>query len=299
MKYQVTSADRLPIPTRYHAEKAALGYSAVDLGKPHARYFSPKVARIQDHVLDAIALGLQPAEYAYTIDEAGTRLGLHGYEPMETGVSVLRDGRFMIAVHTLMPRVTAQMWDWWFAWHGHETARYKLWHPEAHARSAMAEDRRGIGLPWSQQYINNVSYVSEYLGGQMDDLTIRFVDPGSLGFQSAPDSLVVAGRLGPTAVPIAVGWGAHQLRPIEGGCEMRSRFFLNEIELLAIPADCVSSWQGKVMARMPRWMASPLARRIRLDPATFGTALMTHCAQEMNHLAGILPNLFEHFKDAP
>jgi hypothetical protein len=42
-------------------------------------------------------------------------------------------------VLTQMPKVTPAMWDWWFAWHGSEAQRYKLWHPRAHISSKWAD----------------------------------------------------------------------------------------------------------------------------------------------------------------
>ena len=39
----------------------------------------------------------------------------------------------MVAVRTDMLGVGALMWDWWIGWHATDTARDKLWHPDAHA----------------------------------------------------------------------------------------------------------------------------------------------------------------------
>ena len=55
------------------------------------------------------------------------------------------------------------------------TARYKLWHPDAHLCSAVAEDRsRDRALTDRQRYIGNVSYVDEYLGGTVHRLAVPF-----------------------------------------------------------------------------------------------------------------------------
>ena len=81
------------------------------------------------------------------------------------------------------------MWDWWFGWHGRDSSRYKLWHPDAHRFSAMAEDRSADrSLDDRQRYVGNVSFVDEYVGGTLHQLAIRFVDP------------VVASRIGWSAV---------------------------------------------------------------------------------------------------
>ncbi len=41
----------------------------------------------------------------------------------------------------------------------------------------------------------------------------------------------------------------------------------------------------------------PIAARILGNPETNGRNLLVHCAQEMNHLAGFLPELYEVFGD--
>jgi len=39
----------------------------------------------------------------------------------------------------------------------------------------------------------------------------------------------------------------------------------------------------------------PIASRVLGNPETNARNLMVHCAQEMNHLAGFLPELYEAF----
>lgn len=299
MRYTVTSADRRPLPTAFVGDPRRLGYSDADRDQPYAAYFRPKLKRLQDHVFDALAAGERPSAYAYTTEQAAARMSRPGYEAMETGIATLPDGRFMVAIHTLMPRVTAEMWDWWFAWHGHDSARYKLWHPEAHMACAMAEDRRGRDLPWSRQYIDNTCHVAEYIGGRADDLSIRFVDPASLGFRPAPNTVVICGRTGPTDIPIGIGWAIHQVRPIEGGCEMRSRFFLNDVSVIDLPRHSVGSAAGRLLSGLPSKVLGPaLGKLIRVPKSHLGIPLLVHCAEEMNHLSAFLPELFNEFRNS-
>ncbi|MEO0686378.1 MAG: hypothetical protein AAFY76_15405, partial [Cyanobacteria bacterium J06649_11] len=70
-----------------------------------------------------------------------TVLENEGEMNIETGYSVAEDGSIAVAVKTLVPETSPEMWDWWFGWHGSEDERYKLWHPEAHI-SAEWEDGR-------------------------------------------------------------------------------------------------------------------------------------------------------------
>ena len=64
--------------------------------------------------------------------DAARMLERPGYHKMETGWTRMENGTTVISVLTRMTGVTADMWDWWMSWHSVETARYKLWYPDAH-----------------------------------------------------------------------------------------------------------------------------------------------------------------------
>jgi hypothetical protein len=81
--------------------------------------------------------------------------------------------------------VTGDQYDWWFGWHSVETARYKLWNPIAHQYSY----RTPYSTNWSNQtyaerYIGATSYIDEYVGNDAAKLSISFVDPESMGFNT-------------------------------------------------------------------------------------------------------------------
>ena len=302
MRYQTTAADRAPAPASYQTERRYLGYKDADYAQPYAKFFSSTVATVQDHVIEAAALGHFPAEFGYSIDDAARRMSRPGYESMETGYTRLADGRVLVSVLTRMPGVTAEMWDWWFGWHGTETARYKLWHPEAHYYSGMGEDRSSNrSLTDKERYIGNVSYVDEYLGADASPLTVRFIAPTELGFDDPkPGSTIIAARGGFSTLPISFAWLIHQIRPTDEGCEMRSRFFVNDLQILRLPAASVTSVKGRVLAGPIGRAVEPLARRfggVKADQ--FGPAMVMHCAQEMNHLARFLPELHAEFRNTP
>ena len=191
-----------------------------------------------------------------------------------------------VAVRTVMPRVTAAMWDWWFGWHSAEAARYKLWHPDAHLYADLAEDRTAQPVPNRAKYIGNTSFVDEYVGPKLQQLGIGFRDPVAHGFVVPADQTIVFGRVGSSIAPVDLGWLAHQVRPVDGGAEMRSRFHLNSRGL-----------------HMPdvKQAACAVRRGASVDPTdlTLGLDLardlLMHCGQEMNHLAGFLPELYAEF----
>ena len=129
--------------------------------------------------------------------------------------------------------------------------------------------------------------ISEYIGSSMLRAAIQFVTPSTFGLPAADDSVVpICARVGSSDVPVDAGWLIHHIRPTEGGSEMRSRFWLGG------PYIAVRSAPG-VANRVVR----PVVSRIIGATEDYARNLMVHCAQEMNHLAGFLPALYEQFGD--
>jgi hypothetical protein len=283
--YELTPTDKSPAPASYPAEGRYLGYRRADLAKPYAKYFLPEALPMQPHVPPTLWEGMAPTEYGFDVDDAARLMSKPGYRKMETGWTTMDSGTVVVACLTHMPGVTAEMWDWWMAWHSCESARYKLWHPDAHQYSAVGEQRlEDRSLTDRQRYVDNVSFVDEYVGGQLTPLALRFCSPSRLGFADRVGQTVIAARVGAAIAPIAFGWLVHQVRPTSDGAEMRSRFFLNHLAHLDLPPESVPEPPaGRKPAGPP-------------DMAALGTGLLAHCAVEMNHLASFLPALHEEFR---
>jgi hypothetical protein len=241
---------------------------------------------LPDHVEQALEKGESNARDALSRADAN-RLLEPGYLPLETGYTNLPDGTAHAAVLTHFPETTGEMIDWWFAWHGVETERYKLWHPQAHLFSQMRYERTGApGLTHRQKYIGNTSYVDEYIGPMIHRLAITFHDPQDFGlakdsFENAGVSTAICARVGFSDRPVDAGYLIHLIRETASGCEMRSRFWLGEAHLRALP-------EGNPIDRL---FEMRLARRLMI-PERLGRDLLVHCAEEMNHLASFLPALF-------
>ena len=180
-----------------------------------------------------------------TISTTPRTLERPGYHKMETGWTRMENGTTVISVLAHMAGATADMWDWWMSWHLVETARYKLWYPDAHQFAALADDRSADrSLTYRQRYRENVSFVDEYIGGTLSRLAIRFVDPARLGFTEKPGYTVIAG-LGTSALaPVSTGWVVHQVCPTNHGSEMRSRFWIGPGEPLDLPASSMADRPG-------------------------------------------------------
>lgn len=189
------------------------------------------------------------------------RITRPGYEYLESGWTRLSSGVVMVGVLTPMPGVTAKMWDWWFGWHSTESARYKLWFPDAHQYAALGEDRSADRtLTDRQRYIGNVSYVDEYIGGRLQKLAIRFLDPEKMGIPASSGTTHICARVTLSTHPVAIGWLIHQVRPTDDGAEMRSRFFLNDTGILDLPARPLSPSAGGQALASPWGAASAVPR---------------------------------------
>ncbi len=264
-------------------ESLHLGYSPEELARsPYARFFKPEVPPLSTHVKDALLVGAQACELFPDVTQAPLLLE-PGYWDMETGYGLGPDGSVQVFALTQMPGVTPAMWDWWFAWHGSEAQRYKLWHPKAHVHVAWADGRADLN-----HYVGRVSHVVEYVGPTRLDLTIRFVPPALLGLDEsrlrAQGEVAICARGGIAGTPMETGWLIHHLRPVAGGCEMRSRFWLGGRHVRARGSQGrLGAWLGRIAAHF-----NPLS-------SGQGAELLVHCAQEMSHLAMILPALYAEF----
>ncbi|EOD51825.1 uncharacterized protein B0J15DRAFT_456797 [Neofusicoccum parvum] len=230
---------------------------------------------------DATQKGLSASphasELAFSPYEAKDYLTRPGYLQLENGWSVAEDGTLMIAILTDIGNVTGEMYDWWFGWHLVESARYKLWHPQAHRYAWRTPNT----LAWTatnastlpSRYISSHSFIDEYIGNSASKLTVNFVAPSDASALAFDESTfadrgietVVVGRLHSGAHTTNVtghSYLAHQVRrTADGRRELRSRFWLEQYTEQA------------------------------------AHDMMAHCNIEMQHLASFLPALFEEFKD--
>lgn len=252
-----------------------LGYRPGDDATAWGNFFNPQMAPLPRHVVVGLEHGPQADQVLPAFDDAVTLLD-EGYEQTENGYGTVRDGGFQVSVRTDMPGVTPAMWDWWFGWHGSDSRRYKLWHPRAHV-AARWDDGGGDG-----HYVGRTSLIEEHIGSAFTKGAIQFVEPSAVGLDPAGlgASVAVCARIGSSDLPVDIGWLIHHVRPTADGSEMRSRFWMGGRH--------VAVRRGN---RLADRMVRPLAARQLPNPRD----LFTHCAQEMNHLAGFLPDIYRKF----
>ena len=202
--------------------------------------------------------------------------------PPAEGVWRAADGRALIVCKTDMPDVTPAMIDWWFGWHLPSSARYRLWHPKAHISARVKEDRSHLKDDRAR-YLNNESYVDEYIGKQLKKLAIKFVPPAQFGLHNLDQRgataicAVTADRL----LHSDGGHLVHLILPTPNGCQMRSGFWLGEINSGIPLLKGVVNRIGNT--RTLRNLI--VSDRMCLD-------LLQHCSEEMAHLASFLPALY-------
>lgn len=263
---------------------------AVQISETHdLEPFRQPMQPVPDRVQEAIDLGVRDGEVS-SVTDPNVLLDLTddgvGGDGLTDAVVRLANGQLVVACTTEMPGVSSAMWDWWFSWHSYTSERYQLWHPKDHVAASLAEDRRHVDSI-RDRWVGNTSYVDEYIGGHMQKLAIRFVEPTSVGFdQTRLDEAGVAicARTALRRERLAAGRLVHLVEDTTDGGRMHSRFLLGDSasELPVV---------GPLVTRL---VNTERVRRSRL-PDEMGTSLLLHCAQEMNHLASILPDLHEQF----
>lgn len=261
-----------------------VGYTKDELTEsPYARFYNPKIAPLQQHIVEALLVGPVAHELMYPVERAAELQDQENWT-VENGYTLTPEGAARVFCLTEMPGVTPEMWDWWFAWHGSDPMRYRLWHPRAHVHVGWQDGRDDL-----KHYIGRTSNIVEYLGSERMKLAITFITPASMGLDEKKlaerGEVAICGRVSFAGAPVDTGWLVHHIRPVSGGSEMRSRM-----------------WVGGDNIR-PRGMEGSIGKaiggalgRLQKISLTQATALFVHGSQEMAHLASFLPDIYETFK---
>lgn len=129
--------------------------------------------------------------------------------------------------------------------------------------------------------------ISEYIGSTNCIAAPSFVEPAAMGLpDDSDDTVSICARLGSADAPVDAGWFVHQVRSTPGGSEMRSRFWMGGPHIAVRKAPEVASKAVRPIASKLIGVSESTARN-----------LLVYCAQEMNHLAGFLADLWESFGD--
>lgn len=230
-------------------------------------------------ILAAVAAGVASGEFP-PMSDALSLLG--GTSPCADRIVRASDGRVLITCSTDMPGVTPAMIDWWFGWHLPASARYRLWHPKAHVAATVKEDRSHLADDRAR-YIGNVSYVDEYIGTSLKKLAIAFVEPAAFGIgnEALRGATAICAYTSDRIMGGRGGGLIHYVVPVEGGAQMRSGFWLGEIQ-----------HNLSALNQLIGPLLNTRAVRSLIVSDQMATSLLQHCGEEMNHLAKFLPRLY-------
>ena len=220
-----------------------------------------------------------PTEFALSPLDMN-RMFEEGYLPARIGYAQLSDGTAMLSNFVNMPEVTPEMFDWWFAWHGLEPLRYKIWCRDEHhcAITRHPEKVRDTSLSMKERYWDTIHDVKEAMSpdGPVMDIIINFRNPADIGFSSEKlkdfkGTIVCAGN---EHAPVIM---CHFLRPIPGGSELHTRFWMGW-----------SIKNGGPVKVLPDGAKFPLE---------MPQELLRHNIKEFTNLAALLPKVYAEHHD--
>jgi len=263
-----------------------VGYTAEELAEsPYADFYNPEIAPLQPQVAEAQLVGAVAHELMYPVERSPEMLSGDDW-PVENGYAYGPGGSLRVFCSIDMPGVTPAMWDWWFGWHGSEAQRYRLWHPRAHVNVGWKDGRDDLS-----HYVGRISHIEEYLGSNSIKAAVCFIPPSQMGLdeQLLADrgEVAICARTALPNTPIKAGWLLHHIRPVEGGAQMRQRMWFGgeNFSFGDNPGPL-----GKALGLGLK----PVIKRMLPNPAE----MLAHAAQEMAHLAGFLPELYQRFNSA-
>jgi len=262
--------------------------TTADKNKSYYKYFIQEMSPGSQELYDKIKDGPGDNSKAHRIQDRN-RLFEPGYiEDAEFGYWLLEDGTAMIANRTFFPGTTGEMFDWWFAWHPIDRLRYAIWDHDEHYDVYLDDPARALDMTLSmrERHWGSIHNIWEDIGlGQIDLLRIHFHRPRELGYDERNldtelcstlicANVTVVGNSDMSDIPVVM---THFLRPVEGGSELRSRFWFG--------------WQiieGQPVKSIPDAF---------VIPETVPIALLNHNVKEFANLSAILPFVYEEEKD--
>ncbi len=248
-----------------------------ELRSPYYKYFVRRMVEPRSERYEGLREYISPEDAL--APENVNKLFEDGYLPVEEGCCRFPNGTVMLAALTKMPDVSPEMLDWWYAWHGLDPMRFKIWnhHEHYYCKTRNPEVALNASLSMKERYWNTIHDVEENTGFGIENSRVHYRNPLDVGFDSEKlkcfnGTIVCAGD---ERSPMFI---CHFLRLTEEGWELRSRIWLG---------------YGIVNGRPKKLL--PDGAFIPLEPAR---ALLEHILRDMSHLAAVLPELYEQFRES-
>ena len=253
----------------------------------YAKYFYEEPAPFDQEKMAKMQDPIDPSK-ATPLDRINDLLK-PGYLETEIGWCVMDDGSGFIANHNIFKDVTLDMMKWWFAWHAVKDLRYKIWFPPGHFHISVPEESRkkilDPSLSYEEKIYGMTHHVVEACDGPTEDIYISFMSPEDMGFDMSkfdPKTMAFFGGNGvsrminpPPGVPRMKSPAAmcHFCRVVDGGIEMRTRFWMGKKMIDKKPVHCLPQ-----QVRLPPFVPANLAR---------------HNVMEYANLARLLPRIYK------
>ncbi len=227
-------------------------------------------------------------EHAFSVEQR-TRVLDEGYHARERGWQVMPDGTVFVQGMLFMKDVTPEMFQWWFAWMPADPLRMRIWDPTDHYGMYVSDDTAkricDPALTVPQRIHGNQLFAVEdngtgYESDRFSYKKLNFRHPCDFGFtprqiaeQEAKGATVTVAMSGPRDGEYASSF-VHYARPVKGGCEVRSWFFVG-----------YKMMEGRLVKTMADGMPREALEQI-------GTGLTLHCLREYSNLSHLLPALY-------
>ena len=167
--------------------------SPEDRAKRYAKWYYEPIAEPDAGLLEQLSHGPMDPSKAQRIENINDFLN-PGYFEVETGYCILPNGAGYLAVNNKMPGVTADMVNWWFAWHSLDPLRYKIWYPPAHVSVEVSGPSRKKILDQATPPALKFQGITHHVVGGYRRTTRRYLD-------QLPDPRGVRVRHEPLALP--------------------------------------------------------------------------------------------------
>ena len=245
---------------------------------PYAKFFEVPYENMNpaNPLYGITAKPMDPAK-ALTFDKKDLLLD-PAYDADDMGYCVLPDGTGYVGMRMFYPNCTKEMFEWWFAWHGLESSRYKIWDPKSHygvavSRRSLAQ-RTDPKLNWKERNWDTSDFITAWTVNGVQTTRIAFVSPKEFGFDTAlmekhQASAVCCFSSHPDE-RMPVGPSTRVLHEVEGGLKVSLYF-----------------WYG--FAVVDGKAIKPADYRC---PMSIPELQVVHCAEEYQHLGEILPAVY-------
>lgn len=201
------------------------------------------------------------------------------YQAEDEGYCVCPDGTGYVGEKFFYPGATKDMFEWWFAWHGLEDTRYRIWDPKGHCGASVSgrhmKRRTDPALNWKERNWGTSDFVTAYTVDGVSTVRISFFSPEDFGFSpealSKSDASVVCAVSGKPDMMIGDGPSIRVLHQTEEGLHVWTYFWYGYTIL------------NKKAVRLGGFQCDPEVPKLQV----------THCAEEYTRLGKILPFIYQ------